>query len=111
MDIPGYELIDVLGAGRGKHGREVFAIAAMPPDGQTGDKNLLAKNPTVRKVCSRKILTRSLQGPFVKYRSWKWQIDVLPPSKDEFERGSRVYRCIAETPGYIDITGAKFRPR
>ncbi|MFI0448016.1 serine/threonine-protein kinase [Actinomadura sp. 6N118] len=93
------------------HGRQVFAIALMPPDGETGDRDLLGKNPTVRKVCSKTILRRSLQGRAAKYRSWRWDVSVIPPSQSRFELGDRMYRCAGEVPYGKKLIGGVFRPR
>ncbi|MFG2002238.1 serine/threonine-protein kinase [Spirillospora sp. NPDC048911] len=93
------------------HGRQVFAIALMPPDGETGDRDLLAKNPTVRKVCNKNVLRRSLQGRAAKYRSLRWDVGLIPPSQSRFEQGDRMYRCVGEVPYGKKLIGGVFRPR
>jgi len=94
---------------REKHTWETFAIAVLPPDGETWNMDELERNPTVRKICSRTVLLGSRRGAGLRPPAGKWAISVLPPAKSAFDGGSRIYRCMA-TLGLDGLRGSSFRP-
>jgi hypothetical protein len=94
---------------RVKHTWETFAIAVMPPDGETWNLAELEQHPTVRKVCSRTVLLRSRRGAGLRAPTAKWAASVLPPSQSAFDQGNRIYRCVASL-GLDGLRGTSFRP-
>ncbi|HEY7488508.1 MAG TPA: protein kinase [Streptosporangiaceae bacterium] len=94
---------------RVKHTWETFAIAVMPPDGETWNDSELQQNPTVKKVCSRTTLLSSRRGAGLTKPAGDWTPGVLPPSRSAFDRGVRVYRCVASL-GLDGLRGSSFRP-
>ncbi|GAA3103276.1 serine/threonine-protein kinase [Streptosporangium carneum] len=89
------------------HAWETFAIATLP-SGLTYDMPSVERHQLVRKTCAARILLASRYGA-AKTLPDKWQATVLPPSKEEFARGVRTYRCLGGVVGE-DRTGAAFRP-
>jgi serine/threonine protein kinase len=83
------------------HYWETFAIAIMPADAQTFDEPTLAENPTVRAVCSLKVLLDSRRLDARRIPASSWQIQILPPTEAAYDSGTRTYRCVA------DITGSQ----
>ena len=77
------------------HYWETFAIALMPADARTFDQPTLAENPTVRAVCSLRILLASRRGKARQIPASRWRADVLPPTEAAFDSGARTYRCVA----------------
>ena len=93
------------------HAYETFAIAPLPSDAQTWNAHTLERNPTVRQVCSRDIMTRSRYGKALSLAPDQWSIEVIPPSQTQFEaQGLRTFRCVATVNGK-QTTGTAFRPR
>jgi serine/threonine protein kinase len=84
-----------------QHYWETFAIAIMPADAQTFDEPTLAENPTVRAVCSLKVLLASRRLDARRIPASSWQIQILPPTEAAYDSGTRTYRCVA------DITGSQ----
>ena len=83
------------------HYWETFAIAIMPADARTFDQPTLAENPTVRGVCSLRVLLASRRAAARRIPVSSWQIEVLPPTEAAYDSGTRTYRCVA------DVTGAQ----
>ncbi|MGI8328897.1 protein kinase domain-containing protein [Actinomadura scrupuli] len=92
------------------HTWETFAIAPLPADAQTWNQDDVSHNPTVRKICARAVVSRSLTGKAVRYRAAGWQIDVLPPTQAQYDQGARTFRCVAGL-GLDRLRGTAFRPR
>ena len=67
----------------------------MPADARTFDQPTLAENPTVRAVCSLRILLASRRGKARQIPASRWRADVLPPTEAAFDSGARTYRCVA----------------
>jgi serine/threonine protein kinase len=93
-----------------KHPWETFAIAPLPSDGVTNNQRELSKHPLVRKLCSREVMAESRAGAARDIAAKEWTVDVLPPSQAEFDKGSRIFRCVATVTGK-ESSGANFRPR
>ena len=109
-------LLDVMGdvsvkriACEESHVWETFAIAPLPSDSITYDSRALEKHPTVKKVCATPIMLASRYGDARSIASAKWQSTVLPPSKEQFGGGVRVYRCLGSVLG-SEKSGIRFRP-
>ena len=109
-------LLDVMGDVSAKriaceesHVWETFAIAPLPSDSLTYDSRALEKHPTVKKVCATPIMLASRSGDARSIASAKWQSTVLPPSKEQFGAGMRVYRCLGSVLG-SEKPGTRFRP-
>jgi hypothetical protein len=83
------------------HYWETFAIAIMPAGARTFDQPTLAENPTVRAVCSLRVLLASRRAAARRIPVSSWQIEVLPPTEAAYDSGTRTYRCVA------DVTGAQ----
>ena len=83
------------------HYWETFAIAIMPAGARTFDQPTLAENPTVRAVCSLRVLLASRRAAARRIPVSYWQIEVLPPTEAAYDSGTRTYRCVA------DVTGAQ----
>ena len=90
------------------HYWETFAIAILPPDVRTFYQPLVAADPTVRMVCSERVMLASRQGPARRLPAPDWDIEVLPPTEAAFDSGSHVYRCIANEIGHQPST-SQFR--
>jgi hypothetical protein len=70
---------------------EVFATARLPDGLDTASHNTIKQNAQVRQVCSA-ANAKSLDP------RQSWQVEVLPPSRDQVRAGNRTYRCLAGTP-------------
>jgi serine/threonine protein kinase len=73
------------------HVWEVFATASLPEGLDTASHSAIKQNAQVRQVCST-ANARALNP------QQNWQIEVLPPSRDQVRAGDRTYRCLAGTP-------------
>ncbi|MFF1418045.1 serine/threonine-protein kinase [Streptomyces sp. NPDC058280] len=93
-----------------QHPWETFAIAPLPLDGMTNNQKELARHPVVRSLCSREVMAESRRGAALDIAPERWTVDVLPPSQAEFDRGSRVFRCVATVAGE-ETSRSNFRPR
>ncbi|MFD1502375.1 serine/threonine-protein kinase [Streptosporangium lutulentum] len=109
-------LLDVMGDVTAKriaceesHSWETYAIAPLPADSLTYDSRALEKHPTVKKVCAKSILLASRYGDARATASATWRSTVLPPSKEQFEGGTRTYRCLGGILG-SEKPGIRFRP-
>ncbi|MGC5012384.1 protein kinase domain-containing protein [Streptosporangium sp. DT93] len=89
-----------------RHSWETFAIAPLPPDGLTYDLAALEKHPTVKRLCSEKVMLASTHDGRNDRRT-RWHGTVLPPSKEQFEGGTRTYRCLGGLIG-LDTPGIRF---
>ncbi|MEU6719956.1 protein kinase [Nonomuraea sp. NPDC046802] len=81
------------------HSWETFAVAPIPKDADTYVQQDLAKHPTIKRVCSRKVLLAGRTAAGRAIASANWMADVMPPSQAQFEDGVRFYRCIAKVTG------------
>ena len=61
----------------------------------TSDAVIVAKDPTVRAVCSVSVLLRSRAGAARKIPAASWDIEVVPPDEAAYDSGARAYRCLA----------------
>ncbi|WP_371582419.1 serine/threonine-protein kinase [Streptomyces sp. NBC_01314] len=77
-----------------KHVWETFAIAPLPEDGMTNNARDLIKHPDVKALCSQKVMaaTMTADGRAV---ADEWNVDIIPPSAAEWDKGLRVFRCVA----------------
>jgi hypothetical protein len=69
----------------------------------------LAQHPLVRKLCSTDVLLRSRHGRALSLPAARWQVEPLPPGKEAFAQGVRVYRCVGAAIG-DPAAGTAFRP-
>jgi hypothetical protein len=94
----------------GPHTYETFAVGLLPV-GLTWDSVAAEKNSKIRKVCNRKVLAASRQGAGRRIAPSLWdQPEVMPPSRAAYERGFRVYRCLANLNAGLDaLTQPAFR--
>jgi hypothetical protein len=70
---------------------EAFAQAQLPAGLDSAGHAAIKQNTEVRQVCSvanAKLL--NAESP--------WQVEVLPPSRDQLRAGDRTYRCLAGRP-------------
>ncbi|WP_200823939.1 serine/threonine-protein kinase [Nonomuraea solani] len=81
------------------HSWETFAVAPIPKDAQTYVQQDLARHPTIKRVCNRRVLLASRIGTAKTIAAARWTADVMPPSQAQFEDGVRYYRCIAHLTG------------
>jgi hypothetical protein len=79
----------------GPHVWETFGIGILPAAASTSDTAIVAKDPTVRAVCSAAVLLRSRAGTAQKIPAASWEIEVVPPDEAAFDSGARAYRCLA----------------
>ncbi|GAA3446740.1 serine/threonine-protein kinase [Planomonospora venezuelensis] len=91
------------------HVWETYAIAPLPENALTYDQQALEKNPAVKQVCSARVLLASRYGDARAVAADKWRSAVLPPSKAQFDKGVRTYRCIGGVLG-SEESGTVFRP-
>ena len=90
------------------HYWETFAIAIMPAGARTFDQPTLAENPTVKAVCSMRVLLASRRITAQRIPASSWQIEVLPPTEAAFDSGTRTFRCVANVVGTQSAT-SQFR--
>jgi hypothetical protein len=77
-----------------KHVWETFAIAPLPEDGMTNNARDLIKHPDVKALCSPEVMAESVV-PDGRETADEWNVDILPPTAAEWDRGLRVFRCVA----------------
>jgi hypothetical protein len=70
---------------------EVFATASLPAGLDTASHNAIKQNAAVRQVCSA-TNAKALST------EQNWQVEVLPPTRDQIRAGNRTYRCLAGKP-------------
>ncbi|WEH19862.1 serine/threonine-protein kinase [Streptomyces sp. VNUA24] len=77
-----------------KHVWETFAIAPLPKDGMTNNARDLIRHPDVKALCSQKVraATMTAGGRGV---AKEWNVDIVPPSETQWDKGLRVFRCVA----------------
>lgn len=79
---------------RTRHVWETFAIAPLPEDGMTNNARDLVRHPDVKALCSQRVMAESL-APGGREVADEWNVDVLPPTAGEWDKGLRVFRCVA----------------
>jgi serine/threonine protein kinase len=79
----------------GTHTWQTFAIGIMPSDVSSFNANIVQANPTVRAVCSYRIMLRSRVGRARLIPRSRWMIQVVPPDEAAYDSGVRTYRCLA----------------
>jgi hypothetical protein len=82
----------------GPHAWETFAIGPLPPRAATParalDFRFLQRQPAVRAACATTVLMASRRGSATSIPRRDWEVSVLPPTRQEYEAGQRVYRCL-----------------
>jgi hypothetical protein len=73
------------------HVWEVFATAKLPEGLDTASHSTVKQNAQVRQVCST-------ANARVLNTEQNWQVEVLPPTRDQVRAGDRTYRCLAGRP-------------
>jgi serine/threonine protein kinase len=91
------------------HTWQTFAIAMMPSDSATFNVNIVQANPTVRALCSDKVLLASRTGAALQVPQGAWRIQVMPPDEEAFDTGVRTVRCLAGH-GLEELKTAQFGP-
>ncbi|HEV2377514.1 MAG TPA: protein kinase [Streptosporangiaceae bacterium] len=91
------------------HYWQTFAIGILPADASTYNVNTVQANPTVRAVCSARVLARSRVGAARLIPGGRWNIQVVPPDEAAYNTGVRTYRCLA-SPGYHVSRTSQFGP-
>jgi hypothetical protein len=81
---------------------EAFATATLPDGLDTASHQAIKQNAQVRQVCST-ANARSLNT------EQAWQVEVLPPSREQVRAGDRTYRCLAGRPP-TKLTQSRFVP-
>jgi hypothetical protein len=84
------------------HVWEAFATARLPDGLDTASHATIKQNAQVRQVCSaaNARLLNTEQA---------WQVEVLPPTRDQVRAGDRTYRCLAGRPP-TKLTESRFVP-
>ncbi|MDX3128957.1 serine/threonine-protein kinase [Streptomyces europaeiscabiei] len=77
-----------------KHVWETFAIAPLPEDGMTNNARDLIKHPDVKALCSQKVMAATMTADGRDIAD-EWNVDIIPPSAAEWDKGLRVFRCVA----------------
>jgi hypothetical protein len=91
------------------HSWETFAVAPLPVNAITWNLTDLEKNPAVRRLCSLRVLLASRYARAKLVPAAKWSVTPLPPTKEAFGRGVRIYRCVGTVIGK-EGPGTYFRP-
>jgi serine/threonine protein kinase len=91
------------------HSWQTFAIAIMPSASATFNVNIVQANPTVRAVCSAKVLLASRTGAALRVPASTWRIQVMPPDETAYNSGVRTYRCLAGR-DYNALSSPQFGP-
>lgn len=73
---------------------ETFAIAPLPQDGTTNNARDLIKHPDVKALCSQQVMAESMVDGGREVAD-EWNVDILPPTAVEWDKGLRVFRCVA----------------
>ncbi|MGW0585680.1 serine/threonine-protein kinase, partial [Streptomyces sp. NPDC002920] len=73
---------------------ETFAIAPLPSDGMTNNARDLIRHPDVKALCSQKVMAATMT-PGGRDIASEWRTDILPPTASEWDKGLRVFRCVA----------------
>lgn len=79
---------------RTRHVWETFAIAPLPQDGMTNNARDLIKHPDVKALCSQQVMAESMVDGGREVAD-EWNVDILPPTAAEWDKGLRVFRCVA----------------
>jgi hypothetical protein len=81
---------------------EAFATATLPDGLDTASHQTIKQNTQVRQVCStaNARLLNTEQA---------WQVEVLPPTREQVRAGDRTYRCLAGRPP-TKFTQSRFVP-
>jgi len=87
----------------GAHTWQTFAIGIMPSDVSSFNVNTVQANPTVRAVCSYRVMLRSRVGRARLIPRSRWTIQVVPPDEAAYDSGVRTYRCLAT----VGLDGAR----
>ncbi|WP_338899753.1 serine/threonine-protein kinase [Streptomyces sp. TG1A-60] len=77
-----------------RHVWETFAIAPLPEDGMTNNARDLIKHPDVKALCSQKVMAATMV-PDGRDTADEWNVDIVPPSAAQWDKGLRVFRCVA----------------
>jgi Protein kinase domain len=91
------------------HTWQTFAIAMMPSESATFNVNIVQANPTVRALCSLKVLLASRTGAALRVPQSAWSIQVMPPDEAAYDTGVRTVRCLAGL-GLDELKSAQFGP-
>jgi serine/threonine protein kinase len=91
------------------HTWQTFAIAMMPTQSATFDSNIVQADPTVKALCSLKVLLASRTGAALRGPQSPWTIQVMPPDETAYNSGVRTYRCLARH-DYDGLTTPQFGP-
>ncbi|WP_344579620.1 serine/threonine-protein kinase [Nonomuraea roseoviolacea] len=75
------------------HSWETYAVAPIPDDSMSYDYRDLSRHPSVKRVCSSRVLLAS-RNTAAKGRRRVWRPEVMPPSAAQFTAGARFYRCV-----------------
>jgi hypothetical protein len=93
----------------GPHTWQTFAIALMPSESSSYNVNIVQADPTVRALCSPRVLLASRTGAALSAPRSGWMIQVLPPDEESYSTGVRTVRCLAGRT-YNELTSAQFGP-
>ncbi|WP_234436977.1 serine/threonine-protein kinase [Streptomyces maremycinicus] len=77
-----------------RHVWETFAIAPLPEDGMTNNARDLIRHPDVEALCSQQVMNASMAAEGREMAA-EWNVDILPPTASEWDKGLRVFRCVA----------------
>lgn len=91
------------------HTWQTYAIAIMPSGSATDNADVLVSNPTVRALCSIKVLHESRTGAALRVPKSAWHIQVMPPDEVQFRAGARTVRCLAGH-DYGNLKSPQFAP-
>jgi hypothetical protein len=91
------------------HTWQTFAIAIMPSESATFNVNIVQANPTVRALCSAKVLLASRTGAALPVPESAWSIQVMPPDEAAYDTGVRTVRCLAGH-GLDELKTSQFGP-
>jgi hypothetical protein len=91
------------------HTWQTYAIAIMPSGSATDNADVLLTNPTVRALCSIKVLLASRTGAALRVPKSAWHIQVMPPDEVQFRAGARTVRCLAGH-DYGNLKSPQFAP-
>jgi hypothetical protein len=91
------------------HTWQTFAIAMMPSESSTFNVNIVQANPTVRALCSTKVLLASRTGAALRVPQSAWSTQVMPPDEAAYDTGVRTVRCLAGH-GLDELKSSQFGP-
>jgi len=83
------------------HAWETYASGLLDPATPNAESDTVAKDPVVKKTCTKAAAKAYLEGKSVDYR-----VQIIPPSGDQFISGQRGFACVMAGTKEGQVTGS-----